>query len=333
MLQGLLAGFLDEGRRAVAMEVSSHALDQHRVDGIVFESAVFTNLSQDHLDYHGTMDEYFAAKARLFEPDRTAAGRRQHRRPVGPATGRRAARSRRGRRTAVGDADRRRGCRWRATASRGTGARSTMPLSGAVQRRQRPRGGHGRLPRSGWTTTAVVGGPGLRPARARADGGGRRRPAVRRRSSTTPTRRTGSSSVLGAARQLAGAGRVVCRVRVRRRPRPGQAPADGRGRRAAGRRRRAHVGQSPQRGPAGHHRRRSRPGIGRGDRPGGRARPGGGHPPGRRRGPARRRGGDRRQGPRDRPGRRRPGRCPSTTARSSHAPSPSGPRRAGDVDR
>jgi len=56
------------GRRgAVAMEVSSHALDQERVAGIEFDVAVFTNLSHDHLDYHGTMDRYFEAKARLFE--------------------------------------------------------------------------------------------------------------------------------------------------------------------------------------------------------------------------------------------------------------------------
>jgi UDP-N-acetylmuramoyl-L-alanyl-D-glutamate--2,6-diaminopimelate ligase len=49
------------------MEVSSHALDQHRVDGVDFDVAVFTNLSRDHLDYHKTMDRYFAAKLKLFE--------------------------------------------------------------------------------------------------------------------------------------------------------------------------------------------------------------------------------------------------------------------------
>src|SRR5207249_1051675 len=48
------------------VEVSSHGLHQHRVDGARFACAVFTNLSQDHLDYHGTIEEYFAAKARLF---------------------------------------------------------------------------------------------------------------------------------------------------------------------------------------------------------------------------------------------------------------------------
>ena len=65
-LQRRLAGFREEGVLAVAMEVSSHALDQHRVDGTRFAAAVFTNLSQDHLDYHGTMEAYFQAKARLF---------------------------------------------------------------------------------------------------------------------------------------------------------------------------------------------------------------------------------------------------------------------------
>ncbi len=67
-LQARLATFATEGRRAVAMEVSSHALALHRVDGTRFRVAVFTNLSQDHLDLHGTMERYFAAKARLFEP-------------------------------------------------------------------------------------------------------------------------------------------------------------------------------------------------------------------------------------------------------------------------
>ena len=65
-LQSLLAQIVTAGCRAVAMEVSSHALDQKRTDGIVFDAAVFTNLTQDHLDYHGTMERYFDAKQRLF---------------------------------------------------------------------------------------------------------------------------------------------------------------------------------------------------------------------------------------------------------------------------
>ena len=69
-LQRRLAAFLVEGRNAVAMEVSSHALTQHRVDAIVFEVAAFTNLSRDHLDHHGSMEDYFAAKSRLFDASR-----------------------------------------------------------------------------------------------------------------------------------------------------------------------------------------------------------------------------------------------------------------------
>lgn len=65
-VHGLMAEFRDAGATDVAMEVSSHALDQHRVDGIHFDVAVFTNLTRDHLDYHGTMEAYGAAKARLF---------------------------------------------------------------------------------------------------------------------------------------------------------------------------------------------------------------------------------------------------------------------------
>jgi UDP-N-acetylmuramoyl-L-alanyl-D-glutamate--2,6-diaminopimelate ligase len=71
-LQRMLAEARDATRRAVAMEVSSHALAQARVDGIRFDAAVFTNLSHDHLDYHGTVDAYFAAKASLFTPERAA---------------------------------------------------------------------------------------------------------------------------------------------------------------------------------------------------------------------------------------------------------------------
>jgi len=62
----LLAQLREEGATQVAMEVSSHALDQGRVDAVAFKVAVFTNLTRDHLDYHGDMEEYGRAKARLF---------------------------------------------------------------------------------------------------------------------------------------------------------------------------------------------------------------------------------------------------------------------------
>jgi len=73
-LERLLARMLAAGVGAVAMEVSSHALAQRRTDGIRFDAAMFTNLSQDHLDYHGTMDAYFEEKARLFTPEHTVVG-------------------------------------------------------------------------------------------------------------------------------------------------------------------------------------------------------------------------------------------------------------------
>ncbi|HKE98551.1 MAG TPA: UDP-N-acetylmuramoyl-L-alanyl-D-glutamate--2,6-diaminopimelate ligase [Actinomycetes bacterium] len=84
-LQRLLAEMADSGVRLAAMEVSSHGLALGRVDATRFRAAVFTNLSQDHLDFHPDMEAYFQAKARLFEPARTglavvnvddAAGRR-----------------------------------------------------------------------------------------------------------------------------------------------------------------------------------------------------------------------------------------------------------------
>jgi UDP-N-acetylmuramoyl-L-alanyl-D-glutamate--2,6-diaminopimelate ligase len=65
-LQAMLSECIDEDVEKVAMEVSSHALDQGRCDDVAFDASVFTNLSRDHLDYHGTMEAYAAAKRRLF---------------------------------------------------------------------------------------------------------------------------------------------------------------------------------------------------------------------------------------------------------------------------
>ena len=65
-LQRLLSEYESTGVQAVVMEVTSHALELHRVAGTAFEVSVFTNLSQDHLDFHFTMEKYFAAKAKLF---------------------------------------------------------------------------------------------------------------------------------------------------------------------------------------------------------------------------------------------------------------------------
>ncbi|HLF31806.1 MAG TPA: UDP-N-acetylmuramoyl-L-alanyl-D-glutamate--2,6-diaminopimelate ligase, partial [Xanthomonadales bacterium] len=66
-LQEILAKMRDRGLEYVVMEVSSHALEQDRVFGTDFDIALFTNLTQDHLDYHITMEEYFGAKLRLFQ--------------------------------------------------------------------------------------------------------------------------------------------------------------------------------------------------------------------------------------------------------------------------
>jgi UDP-N-acetylmuramoyl-L-alanyl-D-glutamate--2,6-diaminopimelate ligase len=73
-LQRWLADRREDGTEVVAMEVSSHALVAHRVDAMRFAAAVFTNLTPDHLDHHGTMEAYYTAKARLFRPDLTALG-------------------------------------------------------------------------------------------------------------------------------------------------------------------------------------------------------------------------------------------------------------------
>ena len=69
-LHALLADWRRAGGEAVAMEVSSHALQQHRTDAVRFAAGVFTNLTPEHLDYHATMDAYFEAKAQLFQPGR-----------------------------------------------------------------------------------------------------------------------------------------------------------------------------------------------------------------------------------------------------------------------
>src|SRR6185437_17101106 len=65
-LQATFRRMLAQGDKACAMEVSSHAMVLHRADAIHFDAAVFTNLTQDHLDFHETMEEYFEAKRMLF---------------------------------------------------------------------------------------------------------------------------------------------------------------------------------------------------------------------------------------------------------------------------
>ena len=74
VLQSALAGFVAEGKVAAAIEVSSVGLVQRRLEGTRFAAAIFTGLSQEHLDDHGSMEAYFEAKALLFTPERTAVG-------------------------------------------------------------------------------------------------------------------------------------------------------------------------------------------------------------------------------------------------------------------
>jgi len=73
-LQRLLRHMLDEGVGAVVMEVSAHATAMHRIDGVCYDVGCYTNLSQDHLDYFGTMDKYFEAKKAFFTPQYVKAG-------------------------------------------------------------------------------------------------------------------------------------------------------------------------------------------------------------------------------------------------------------------
>ncbi len=70
-IQAILAVMFEEGIRSAVMEVSSIAVSEHRIDGLVFDVMGFTNLTQDHLDYHHSMESYYAAKARMFDSDRS----------------------------------------------------------------------------------------------------------------------------------------------------------------------------------------------------------------------------------------------------------------------
>ena len=73
-LHALFALMVEQGVEACAMEVSSHALVMGRVDGVVFDVAVFLNLGRDHLDFHGSVEDYYRAKASLFTPERARLG-------------------------------------------------------------------------------------------------------------------------------------------------------------------------------------------------------------------------------------------------------------------
>ena len=232
-LQATFRRMLEGGDRACAMEVSSHALALHRADAIHYEVALFTNLTQDHLDFHADMEDYFGAKRLLFEmgprhaivnvddpygrrlaEDFDAAdllGRRRRGRLLRPRRD-----LRRDRRPVHGSGTSRSGTRLPghfnvSNALAAFAAASTMGVEAAA-------------------VAAALAAAGAPPGSVRADRGGA---AVRgpRRLRPHP----------GLARQRAGGGAAADQrqgdlgVRRRRRPRPRQAAADGQRRRRPGR--------------------------------------------------------------------------------------------------
>ena len=262
----------------------------HRVDGTRFAVAAFTNLSRDHLDFHETMEAYFAAKAALFEPG-------VHRpwpsststTPTAGCLLDAATRPdrRRSRSTTSTDLEMdAAGSRFRWRGQRGASCRLGRPVQ-RVERAGRGRPRPAARARCRPTSSPAVWPAGVGPGPVR----GRRRRASRSACwSTTPTRPTGSSRCCAAARQLAGGGRVHRGVRLRRRPGPRPSGRPWARWPPARRSCRPDLRQPARGGPRSHHRRPCEQGTtgadGRGhDR--GRARPPRRHRPRPRRGQAR----------------------------------------------
>ena len=257
-LQRLFREMVDAGNAPCAMEATSHASVQGRLDGVRFAVLVFTNLAHEHLDFHGTMEEYFAAKRRLFAQAERAVVN------VGDAWGRRLAAELAD--AIVFDADRDAldadlKLRGRFNLENALGGRG----GGARARRRR-----GRDPRrASKPSTAFPGGSSssTRASRSRVIVDYAHKPASLER-------------VLREARAAERRPRHL-RLRLRRRPRPREAPAHGTDRARARRRRDRHVRQPAQRGSARDHRRdrrrragaRGRARPARGDRKGDRSRP------------------------------------------------------------
>ena len=252
-LQATFRRMVDAGDRACVMEVSSHALDLHRAAGIEFDCAVFTNLTQDHLDFHGTLDDYFGGQAAAV---RARGGRRPRR--GGRQFGRR-----------VGCAGLPTRSRPRAHAGHDLRARAARRVSRENVRTTRPaptfechRGARRstcacrcrasststtrwarspRRTRSAWRRTAP---PKRSRPRSACPGASSRSTRVRDSAVLVDYAHTPDSleNVLRAARELldqAGGGRLIVRVRRGRRPGPREAAADGRGRAAPRRPRRS----------------------------------------------------------------------------------------------
>ena len=211
-LQRTFAEMLDAGDGACVMEVSSHALELHRADAIHFAAAIFTNLTQDHLDFHETMEDYFNAKRRLFGDGEAAPRGDQRRRSVRQAAGGDA----RPRRSRSGPATRPPTER-AAVETDISGSRFTvetpdgrlapeLAAARALQRAQRPRrargGARARRPRGD-----VRRGDPDRRTGSRAASRRSMRARTSPSSSTTPTRPTRSRTSSSAARRLT-AGRL-----------------------------------------------------------------------------------------------------------------------------
>ena len=246
------------------MEVSSHALVMGRVDGVVFDVAAFTNLGRDHLDFHADVEDYFAAKASLFTPERARRGAGQRRRRATAAgccedgtvpvrdllragartpTGAPTDVARRGGRLAVHGARPRR----RSVPGRRAAARRLQRRQRAVRDRRAGRGRARR--REAVAAAASPRSPGCRDGWSGSTPGRTSWP-----SSTTPTSPMRWRRRCAPLRPLT-TGRLVVVLGAGGDRDPGKRPADGRGRRAAGRRARGHRRQPAQRGP----RRRSGP--------------------------------------------------------------------------
>ena len=253
-LQRTFREMLDGGDRACAMEISSHALELRRADGIHVAAAIFTNLTQDHLDFHPTMEDYFQAKRRLFAIAAHRRADRQRRRSLRPPPRRRVSRVRDVRDRLGGDyraierAHGLRGQRQYVRHARTASSRCTCRCPGASTSRTRSARG---------------------PPRGRS-GAERRRPAGDRARARTLRARRRGPAVRRARRLRAHAGlageRPARRARARRRPRdrrvrrgrgprPRQAAADGGDRRAARRRLPRHLRQPALGGSGGDHRR------------------------------------------------------------------------------
>ena len=259
-LQALLAVMVEQGVDTVVMEVSSHALTLGRVDGVHFAVGGFTNLSRDHLDFHPTMEDYFDAKARLFDPESPThantsvvcidddAGRAMARRCAPPG---------------VGECHRaRRGLAGRDTRAVERGGQEFVAVDPAGVHHGLRIGLPGRYNVANCLLAVALldavgvspeqAAPGLRtatvPGRLRAD---RPRAGLPRAGRLRAQTRRAARGARDAAR-AGGSGQAGGGVRRRRQPRPGQARADGRRRGRTGRPGRGHRRQPPRRGSRRH---------------------------------------------------------------------------------